>query len=151
MTPAQRIEQAEWEAGLSTGKYTLEDVLMMTLQSGNPASPGLVARIEQAFTDQREGRRELADSFGSGAHGNERQAIQSELIARQVFSLVDELHRRHPKGHPDHLPLSRSGSRTRKTGPTAYSRAAEILAPMAEATVVNRYKQGKSLPDRQKG
>jgi hypothetical protein len=151
MTPAQRLEQAEWEAGLSTGKYTLEDVLMMTLQSGNPASPGLVARIEKAFTDHREGRCQLGDSFGSGRHWHDAQAIESELVARQVFALVDELHRRHPKGHPDHMPLSRSGSRTRKTGPTAYSRAAEILAPMAEATVVKRYLEGKSLPERRKG
>lgn len=121
---------------------------MMTLLSGAPASPYLIARVETAFNDQREGRHQLADSFGSSRHGNEAQAIESELVARQVFALVDELHRRYPKGHPDHLPLSRSDYRTRKTGPTAYSRAAEILAPMAEGTVIKHYTRGKSLPTR---
>lgn len=150
MSPVQPRERAEWDARLARDECSLEDALMMTLLSGSAASPYLIHRVEAAFNDQREGRRQLSESFGTGRHGNEAQAIQAELLARQVFELVNELHHQFPRGHPQHLALSRSGSRTKKTGPTAFSRAAEIMQ-MAEGTVVNHHTKGKSLHEGDKG
>jgi hypothetical protein len=73
------IDTTNIDADLASGKFTLEDALMMTLHSGVPASPYLIARLEQAFEDQREGRRQLRESFGTGRHGNEAQTVRSEL------------------------------------------------------------------------
>lgn len=150
MSGAADRELAEWEAAFAAGALSLADLLMMTLQAGKPASPALVALVETALTDHREGRRDLADSLGVGRHGNEAQAIKAELVARQVYGVVMELHQRHAKGDPAHLPLTRSGSRTKKTGETAYSRAAEIMR-MSESAVVKHYLRGKSLHDRGRG
>ncbi len=123
---------------------------MMSLHTGTSASPFLIAQLERAFQEHREGGLQLADSFGCDRHGNEAQAIVSELVARQVFALVNELHSRYPKRHPEHLPLSRAHARTRKSGLTAYSRAGQILS-MGESAVVKHYTRGKSLPDHLKG
>jgi hypothetical protein len=150
MSSSTDTELAEWEAAFAAGAITLGDLLMLTLQAGKPASPALVALVEAAFTDHQEGRRQLADAFGIARCGNEAQAINAEILARQVHALVMELHERHPKGHEDHLALTLSGSRTKKTGETAFSRAAEIMR-LSESAIAKHYYKAKSLHDRGKG
>jgi len=141
------LEWREWlevERRLSSGVYTLEDALMITLRQGVRPSPWLIAHLEDAFTEHREGRRQLADSFGSVRAGNDAQAITAELVNRQCHDLVLELHNKWPKGSPQHLPLTVSSARTKKAGSTAFKRAGEVLK-MPEATVRKHYLAGKKL------
>lgn len=141
----------DWDKRLLDGECTLEDALMVSALLGVPLSPVLIFKLEDAFTQQREGKRQLADSFGCARHGNEAQRITAELVRQQAYDLVLELHQRFPKRHVEHLPLTLSSARTKKAGSTAFKRASEILK-VPEATVKKLYNaQRKQVTDRVKG
>jgi hypothetical protein len=144
-------ERDQWDVRLLRGECTLEDALAMSMHLCVPLSPLLIARVELAFDNHRQGGVQLAVSFGCDRAGNEAQSIRAGLVRRQAYALVLELHQEHPKGHGEHLALTLSSALTKKTGSTAFKRAAEILK-VSEDTVKKHYNaERKLVADRRKG
>ena len=153
----QLAERDAWERRLIVGECTLQTALLMVLETGAPPTHRLIERLHHAFDSYSTGQllypgekrpKTLADAFG--AIRWDIQKVEAERFAHSVFELVMELHGKHPKGHPDHLALTRQTSRTRKAGHTAFSRAAELYQ-ISESSVIKYYGIAKSLPDRAKG
>jgi len=145
-------ERDQWDVRLLRDECTLEEALAMSMHMGVPVSPLVMARVELAFDNHRQGGMQLAQSFGCDRAGNEAQSIQAGLVRRQAYALVLELHHKHPKGHSEHLALTISSARTKETTrSTAFKRAGEILK-VSEATVKKHYNaERKLVPDRRKG
>lgn len=149
VTPAQIRERDRWELAHREGRCTLEELLMMSLYSGAPASGYLLDALERAFggfstglglEPGEERSRDLADAFGSARLGNVLQKAKARLYARDVLAAVELFN---TEGHPEHaedgpLPLSRS----RDGKVTAFSVAARAFG-ISESQVIELYQKAK--------
>lgn len=127
-----------WESRWRRGEVPMGDALHSVLQSGAPVSKDLAEAVMDAIDRYARGEAsDLAEEFGiERVDGNEAQAITAEILARNVYDLVMELH--HERG----LPRSR-GDGIRET---AFSAAARVYK-LSEARVVALYQRGKQLLD----
>jgi hypothetical protein len=144
VTAEQLADRDAWELRHQQGKCTLEELLMMALRSGAPASAYLIDQLEHAFgnfaygaflreNETRPG--DLASAFGTVKMADEVQAAEAEIYARSIYSLVHELHT--SKRLAKQLPLRRGSG-------GAFERAAAIVG-LSESRVVDLYYAGKKL------
>ena len=87
-------QRDQWEAQLIAGNITLADALMLMLGTGEPATPYLFARLEQAFQSYQYGGTDadLAEQFGISISQTERKKHAKMTWVSHIRFHVDAFH-----------------------------------------------------------
>ena len=126
ITAEQVAERDTWEQHLMLGNCTLEQALMMVLRIGAPASPYLVARMEQAFMTYIDGDcDDLAIPFGCAVSPREKQRMLHETARSNVKFHVQAFREQgYPILNPNNNPDRES----------AFTKTADLLKNVSAAT-----------------
>jgi hypothetical protein len=126
ITDEQIAERDTWEQHLMHGRCTLEQALMMILHIGAPASPYLVARMEQAFMDYVDGDcDDLAIPFGCAESRREKQKMKHEVARLNVkFHVQSFADQGYPILNPNNHPYTES----------AFTKTSNLLKNVSAAT-----------------
>lgn len=126
ITDEQIAERDTWEQHLMHGRCTLEQALMMVLHIGAPASPYLVARMEQAFITYSDGEcDDLAVAFGCAESRREKQKNDHETTRSNVkFHVKSFAEQGYPILNPNINPDKES----------AFTKTADLLKNVSAST-----------------
>ena len=126
ITDEQIADRDTWEQHLMHGRCTLEQALMMILHIGAPASPYLVARMEQAFMAYNEGEcDDLAVPFGCVENQRWKQKMIHETTRSNVKFHVQSFSE---QGYPILNPNNNPGKES------AFTKTADLLKNVSAAT-----------------
>ncbi|WP_075587818.1 hypothetical protein [Rhodoferax antarcticus] len=123
---AQLAERDLWDQKLMQGDCDLEAALMMVLHIGAPASPYLIARLEQAFMSYRDGLfDDLATPFGCAINQREKQREKHETHRSNVkFHVQSFSEQGYPLLNPNNYPETES----------AFTKTADLLKTVTATT-----------------
>lgn len=126
ITSEQIADRDTWEQHLMQGRCTLEQAMMMVLHVGAPASPYLVARMEQAFMAYSDGAcDDLAVAFGCAENRREKQKMIHETTRSNVkFHVQSFAEQGYPLLNPNNNPGKES----------AFTKTADLLKNVSAST-----------------